>query len=106
MEKKGYYDMREMGLFRNCTLEQISSVMSRNQQYSSQVNSSSSIHSQVFHRYTSSPVWQCWDGKHESAVVAQTSRESQASAKWAQIHRRDQDDQRGWEKFSADKKIS
>jgi hypothetical protein len=67
-------------LFRNGSLEQLLSVLSGNQQFSSQVHSSSSIILQTPHRYTSSLVRQSQDNKHKSVVVALPSRDSQALA--------------------------
>lgn len=67
VEKKGY---GEADLFRNCSLEQIPSVWSGNQQLDLQVSNSSSIHLQTLHGYTSGPVWESLDSKHESAAVA------------------------------------
>jgi hypothetical protein len=45
---------REVDLFRNGSLEQILSVLSGNQQFSSQVSNSSPIQSPTLHGYTSS----------------------------------------------------
>jgi hypothetical protein len=45
--KKGYYDRREVNLFRNCSSEHIPSALPGNQQFGSQVRNSSSIHSQT-----------------------------------------------------------
>ena len=61
--------------------------------------SSSSIHSQASHGYSSSPVWQSRDSKHEPAEVALPSRDSQGSA-LALVSRRDQ--QECQEKFLAE----
>lgn len=44
-----------------------------------------------FAGYTISPIWQSWDSKHESAVVALPNRDSQASAS-AGISSRDQEE--------------
>ena len=84
-EKKG----RGVDLFRNGSLERISSVLLGNRQFSSQVSSSISIHSsQTTYGYPSSPVRQSEDSKHESATVAYPSRDSQPWA-LAQVNRRD-----------------
>jgi hypothetical protein len=50
--------MGEVDLFQKGSLEQLLSALSGNQQFSSQVGSGSSVHSQALHRYTSSPVRQ------------------------------------------------
>ena len=62
--------------------------------------SSSLIHSQTLHGYSSNPVWQSWDSKNESAAVALPTRGSQASAS-AQVSRRDQGQQELHEKVLA-----
>ena len=80
------------------SLEQLPSVVSGNQQFSSQVSEGSLIHSQTLHSYTSSPVQKSLESKHHSAVVAQPSRDSQTSAS-AQVSRRDQYEHQ--ERFSA-----
>ena len=73
-------------------------MLSRNLQFSSQASSGSLIYSQTLHGYTSSPVWQSWDSKQESAAVALSSRDSPASASvWNS--RRDLEEQQ--EKFMA-----
>ena len=53
--------MGRVDLYRNGSLEQILSVLSGNQQFSSQVSSGNSIHSKILHRYTSNLVQQSQD---------------------------------------------
>ena len=62
-----------MDLLRYCSLEQIPSALSGNQQ----LGSGSLIHSQTLHRHTSSPTRYCQHSKHKSAVwhnLAETAR--------------------------------
>ena len=58
------------------------------------ISSCSSIHLQILHEHTSSPVQQCQESKHKPAEVARPSRNSQASSGVTQ------DQQRHQEKFS------
>nr|AAP86254.1 Ac1-290 [Rattus norvegicus] len=55
-------------------------LLSGHQQFSSQVSSGSSVHSQTLPGHASSPVLYSQDSKHRSAAVALPSRDSQASA--------------------------
>lgn len=92
--------MGEVDLFRSGSLKQLSSVLSGNRQFGLQVSNSSLIHLQTLHRYTSSPVRESPKSKHESAVVPSPNRNSQASARSAQVSRRDQN-QQGHQEFFA-----
>lgn len=65
VKKKGY---RGSGLVQKLYLEQLLSVLSGNQQFSSQVSSSSLIHSQTLHGYTSSQVQQIWVSNSSDAT--------------------------------------
>jgi hypothetical protein len=74
------------------SLEQIQSALSENQQFRSQ-KSTAATQSTSKH-FTHTPAVQyCLGNKYESAVVAGLSRNSQASAKSAQVSRSDQDQQ-------------
>jgi hypothetical protein len=99
--------MGDVDLFRDCSLEQIQSALSRNQQFSSQ-ESAEAAQSTCKHSTntlavnpTILPVLQSQDSKQESPTVAQPSKNSQASAKPAGVSRSCQDQQGHQETFCA-----
>jgi hypothetical protein len=68
--------MGQVDLIRNCSLEKTPSALSGNEQFSSQVSSSSSTHLQTLHRYTSNPVQECQDSS--SGVRPQLNQQESA----------------------------